>query len=231
MAWPQALIRLQEIDRELAEHRRRLEAIASELQQDSAVREAERTAESCAEAAREARQAQQELEFELSQVQTKREREEQNLYSGRITNSRELQDLQAEIQSLRRRISSLEDELLEAMMEREAADEAASAAQERLQETRARIEAQQAHLIEERAELETTDEALRAERAKLAEQIPPAILDTYEHLWDRTGGMPVAQLNGEVCSVCGTVVLRMTRRKVSRGEEAYCDTCGRLLVA
>ncbi len=157
-------------------------------------------------------------------------REEQNLYSGRIVNSRELQDLQAELESLKRRVATLEDEVLEAMIEREETDLAAKAAAARVVALEQRGEDLHARLLAERAKLETRIEGLAREREATAAEIPPAMLDTYGYLRERTGHLPVAQLRAGTCSICGTEVLRPTRVKVERGQEAYCDSCRRLLV-
>ncbi len=86
--------------------------IAALLKEDAEVRQARRIADQRREAAAAARRHQGDLEFELGQAQVKRTRTEQNLYSGRIVNSRELQDLQAELESLKRRVGVLEDQVL-----------------------------------------------------------------------------------------------------------------------
>lgn len=231
MAWPQALIRLQEIDRTLRTHRQRLAEIERALGDTAALQVAEHEAQARAEDAQAARRAQETLEFELSQVQVKRDLTEKALYGGRITNTRELQDLQAELQALTRRIATLEDRLLEAMLASEEADRAAEQARAALQTLRSEMQSQQAALKEERAQLRHTVADLQAEREQVISAIPPSILDAYHYLYDRTGGMPVARLAGNVCGVCGVEITSPTRRKAQRGEEAYCDGCKRLLVA
>jgi hypothetical protein len=230
MAWTDAIIRLQDIDLELRDNRRRLAEIQAALQDTSQIQDAERTLAQRTKVADKARKSQEDLEFELERVQTKRARTEQNLYSGRITNARELQDLQAELQSLKRRVSELEDQLLEAMMDREAADEAMASTEADLARLREQTAQATAALTEELESLQATNAALREEKESLRAKLPDAVRESYDYLWDRTGGMPVSQLKGEVCSICGTVVLRPTQRKVQRGQEAYCDSCRRLLV-
>ena len=230
MAWPQALIRLQEIDQTLKAHRARLVEIERALQDTAALQAAEQEAQTRAEAARTARQAQETLEFELSQVQVKRDLTEKALYGGRITNTRELQDLQAELQALTRRIATLEDRLLEAMLASEEADHAAEQARAAFQTLHSESQARQTALEEERSQLQREIAGLQAEREQTVSIIPPSVLDAYRYLYDRTGGMPVARLSGNVCGVCGVELTSPTRRKAQRGEVAYCDGCGRLLV-
>jgi len=230
MSWPQAVIRVQEVDLQLAENRQRLRQVEAQLDDTSELRAARQEADACQEAAHTARKAQQDLEFKLGQVQIQRERAEQNLYSGRITNTRELQDLQSKIQSLKRRISVLEDELLEAMMAHEETRDAAQAAVANRDEIQRRTDLMQSALVAERDRLKTEHETLTAERQNLRSQIPGSVVDSYDYLHKRTGGRPVAVLKGDVCSVCGMVVTMPVRQQVNRGQEAYCNNCRRLLV-
>jgi uncharacterized protein len=230
MQWTQAIIRLQDIDHALAEHQARLTAIAAELDDTAELHAARQRVTETEVAAGDARRAQQDLEFELGQVQVKRERTEANLYSGRITNTRELQDLQAELQSLRRRIGTLEDDLLEAMIAREEADGAALDAAAVLAETRRQTELLQRALVEEQDRLQHKVADLQAERDALLSHIPASVIDSYAYLRKRIGSSPVAPLRGDQCGICGMVVTPPIRQQVQRGREAYCNNCGRLLV-
>ena len=230
MSWPQAVIRVQDVDLQLTGNHQRLRQVEAQLDDTSELRAARQEAEACREAAHAARKAQQDLEFKLGQVQIQRERAEQNLYSGRITATRELQDLQNKIQSLKRRINVLEDELLEAMMAHEEARDAAQAAVANRDEIQHRTDLMQSALVAERDRLKTEHETLTAARQSLRSQIPGSVVDSYDYLHKRTGGRPVAVLKGDVCSVCGMVVTMPIRQQVQRGLEAYCNNCRRLLV-
>lgn len=231
MAWTDAVLHLQEIDQRLDEIEDRRREIRALLGDDEAVTAAQAKAAALAEAADEARRAQEEAEFELDRAQRQQRINERRLYGGDITNARELQDLQAESESLQRRVSMLEDRVLEAMMVREEADEAAQAATERLQALQNARADQDADLHEELERLQAEAASLRENREALRARIPEGILDSYDYLWERTHGLPVAQLNRGICSVCGLEVLKPIQQKVQRGEEAYCDSCRRLIVS
>ncbi len=231
MPWTDALLRFQEIDLELQQINRRLTEIAARLHDESELSQARQRAEQTAQQARTAGKTQKDIEFELQRVQADLQQTEQRLYNGSVTNPRQLEDLQAKSQSLRRRIAKLEDDLLEAMVAREEADTDAEAAATHLQEVSARRATLCQALTAERDTLQTREQGLHQEAQHVQERIPPNILDTYHYLRSRTGGIPVARLNGEICGMCGVEVLKPTQRKVKNGEEAYCDGCRRLLVA
>ncbi|HOU14990.1 MAG TPA: hypothetical protein PKZ84_17920 [Anaerolineae bacterium] len=231
MPWTDALLRFQEIDLELQRLNQRLTEIQAALHDETELLQARQHAEQSAQAARAANKKQKDVEFELQRTQTELQQTEQRLYGGSVTNPRQLEDLQAKSQSLRRWIAKLEDDLLEAMVAREEADETASAAAVKLQQITAQRETLCRTLTAEREELQTRGQTLLKEAPRIKEKIPPAILDSYHYLTSRTGGIPVARLNGDICSMCGVEVLKPTQRKVKNGEEAYCDGCRRLLVA
>jgi hypothetical protein len=231
MPWHQALIRFQEIDLQLQAFNERMREIQAELADRSEVTAARAQVEATRAQAEKAAKAQKDREFELEQVQRERRLKENQLYSGTITNARELTDLQAKASSLKRRQATLEDVLLEEMIAREAADEAAATAQARLRAVDEARETRNRQLRAELQEIQERGEALMDEAQELKAVIPDAVLDAYHYLKDRTGNRPVAQLDGEICSVCGIEVLKTTQRKVKNGQEAYCDGCRRLLVA
>ena len=231
MPWADALLRYQEIDLERQRLNQKLTDIAAILDDTSALAHAQQHAEHAAQTAQAARTAQKDVEFELQRTQTELQLTEQRLYSGSVSNPRQLEDLQAKSQSLRRWVAKLEDDLLEAMVAREEADEADAEAAAHLKHLTIKRATLEQNLAAERAVLSTRAQTLQAEAERIEERLPPAILDAYCYLTSRTGGIPVARLDGEICSMCGVEVLKPTHRKVKSGEEAYCDGCRRLLVA
>ena len=100
MPWTDALLRFQDIDQELQRLNQRLAEIGAILQDTSALTQVQQSAEQAARAAQAARKAQKDVEFELQKTQGELKQTEQRLYSGSVTNPRQLEDLQAKSQSL-----------------------------------------------------------------------------------------------------------------------------------
>ena len=231
MPWTDALLRFQEIDLELQRLNQRFTEIEAILHDTSALTDAQRSAEQAAQMAHAAQKAQKDVEFELQRTQTELQQAEQKLYSGSVTNPRQLEDLQAKSQSLRKWVAKLEDDLLEAMVAREEADEADTKISAQIKHLATKRTNLEQNLTAERAVLQTRGQTLLQEAETIKARIPQAIIDSYHYLTSRTGGIPVARLNGEICSMCGVEALKPTQRKVKTGEEAYCEGCRRLLVA
>jgi uncharacterized protein len=231
MSWTESIVRLQAVDLELNNARRHLTQVEQDLKDDAALRRAEQRAQQTQAAAKKALKRQEDLEFEVERVETEIERTESALYSGRVRNPRELEDLQAKIRSLKRRKAQLEDRLLEAMIVREEADAEAQEASEVLQATKQAWEENQRALTEEATTLREHIAELEQETEELEQQIPAKTLDTYRYLQGRIGNPVIARLKGNTCSVCGIEVISSRRQSAWDGKETFCDGCGRLLIA
>ena len=230
VSWHQALYHLQEVDHRIVALKARDVEIEAGLKDHAKLSAAQEHHAASRAAADGARRRQQELEFELSRVQARLIQTEERLYGGRVTNARELQDLQAEAESLKRHRSTLEDQVLEAMVEREDADSTLKEAERALKTAEAEAETSAALLTAEQAALHGEQATLATELEALRHAVPPAVLDSYDYLKPRTAGIPVAMVKNDVCGICGTEIMANTLRKLRKGEEATCDACRRLLV-
>jgi uncharacterized protein len=173
------------------------------------------------------------FEAELAAVEAKLAEIEGRLYSGVVTVPRELQAMQAEVDSLRRRRGSLEDDVLEAMTEREPLDEEIAATEA----TRARYDEDAARLRAAVAEAEVAIDAElareRQSRDALAAALPPDVTRLYEDLRRRLGGVGAARLVNGRCSGCHLTLPATELDRIRREPPdtlIRCDQCGRVLV-
>ncbi len=176
--------------------------------------------------------AQQRLEDEISLLRDKAKQHDTQLYSGTIANPRDLQALQDEIAALRRRISQLEDQELEVMEQIEPLEaELARLAQER-EDLDAEGGRLRASIAEQEVALDAELAGVRAEREDAAAQVDPALLDEYETLRPKLGGIAIARLVGGSCGGCHLALsaVEVDRiRHLAPEEPAWCEECGRLL--
>ncbi|HKA85397.1 MAG TPA: C4-type zinc ribbon domain-containing protein [Acidimicrobiales bacterium] len=177
--------------------------------------------------------SQQRLEDEIASLGERANQAEKQLYSGSVTNPRELQALQDDVASIRRRIGQLEDDELEIMELVEPVD----AERSELASQRDRLEAEcdrlRTALAETEAELATELAAVRAERGEAAGAVPDDLWAEYDKLRARLGGVAIARLVGSTCQGCHLALpaVEVDRiRKLPLDEAVYCEECGRLLV-
>jgi predicted nucleic acid-binding Zn-ribbon protein len=171
------------------------------------------------------------LEGEVELIDQKIAREQERMYGGHVSNPKELSSLQAEVEMLKRKKSTTEDGLLEAM---EARDQAASMIERLTTElNQARTEADE---LSQKVDALTgdIDGQLRqheSTRAELSPQIPDSVLTLYERLREQKGGVGAAALEGGTCLGCHTKLpAKEVERVRSEGGLQRCDNCRRILV-
>lgn len=176
---------------------------------------------------------QSDLEADVEASEQRIEQIDKRMYSGEVTASRDLQAMTDEIASLKRRVSGLEDRVIEIMEEREPIAAEVAELDEQASALASRRWALVEAITSASAALEAEIEAERSVRAKAAASVPDDLLATYESLRTRLGGIGAARLEHGTCMGCrlalpATEVDRM--KNLPPGELAYCDQCGRILV-
>lgn len=158
---------------------------------------------------------------------------DRRLYSGTVSASRELQAMSAEIDSLKALRSLVESDALAAMEE---ADPLAEQVSE-LEAEGAALDGDAERLRVALAEAEAAIDAEVAvqEQAKegMAGSVPAELLDTYEQLRAKLGGVGAARLVGSSCSGCHLTLPMSELARIKKkppDELVLCDQCGRILV-
>jgi len=171
------------------------------------------------------------LEGEIELIDSKSGREEQRMMSGKVANPKELSALQAEIESLKRRRSGIEDKLLDVMVQREGSE----ATVDKLEGERVQAAAEKEELTTAVARLsgdiDTELAAHEATRTEVAAVIPEDLLSLYEKIRSTKHGVGAAALQAGTCSGCHTKLpaIEAERIRKDRGLQR-CDNCRRILV-
>jgi len=176
---------------------------------------------------------QSKLEGEVQMVDDKIKHESNRLYGGDITSPKELASIQAELDALRRRKNHLEDQDLEVMERREAIDKDMAGLTERLGELEGRSTASAAARDTAAVEIENELSKNAAARASIVPDIDPELLETYEELRPKKGGVAAAALEGGVCRGCGVSLSPVKLDQIRHGEGGdlvRCENCRRILV-
>ncbi len=174
------------------------------------------------------------IEDEVAGLRERSTQADAVLYSGTVTNPRELQALQDEIASLARRVGDLEDKELEILVDREPIDAAVQAVSAERDSLTERAAALAARITAAEAEIDVELEQVLASRAEAVEGVPADLLAEYEELRTANGGVGVAHLeHGTTCGGCHLQLSAMERDRIKGLPEdarIYCEECGRLLV-
>jgi predicted nucleic acid-binding Zn-ribbon protein len=176
---------------------------------------------------------QKRIEDDAAAVEAKARSEDQRLYSGTVTAPKELQSIQEEIDALHRRQSSLEDDVLELMVQIEPLDAELDALARRRAGVAGDVQALRDRIQNVEREIDAAIDETATERAAIAGTIPSEILSEYETLRPRLGGIAAAKLEAGSCRGCHLQLsaVELDRiKKLPPDAVVHCEECGRILV-
>jgi predicted nucleic acid-binding Zn-ribbon protein len=173
------------------------------------------------------------FEDEITQVRTRKQRNDERLASGSITQAKQLEDLQHENVSLARRQADLEDQEIEVMEQAEqvqsALDALVAERDGRLVEREAAVVARDDAWVEVDAEIERT----KAERATVAAELPADLVALYDKIRAAEGGIGAGAIGQGRCSACRLDLMQNEKadaRAAAPDEVLRHEECRRILV-
>ncbi|HLJ55292.1 MAG TPA: C4-type zinc ribbon domain-containing protein [Chthonomonadaceae bacterium] len=171
-------------------------------------------------------------ELERKSVEERRVEYENRLYSGKITNAKELQAMQSEVDMLARHRDSLDAKLKSALEELEECRERHQAANASLAGAAAAAKRARAEYKSSSDNIVAQARLLVAQRAEAAKQIEPKLLAQYEAIRKDKAGLAVVPV--EDANSCGGCKMGIASSVIKRLQAATgverCDNCGRVLV-
>ena len=154
------------------------------------------------------------------------------LYSGKVQNPKELQDLQLEISSLKGIIATLEEKQLEQMIKLEDLLSKVAIAKLDFQKAASTFETQKSQASARTQKLENENALLLRKREVVLKSIESKDINLYEQLRKRKNGLAIVSLENDACAACGTQLTPSERQDVRSSTKLfYCPTCGRILYA
>ncbi len=172
------------------------------------------------------------LEHEISSVDQRIQAEQKRLYDGSVANPKELSSIQAEIESLGRRKTRLEDEEIGQMEHREALESRLPPLEKEHGELRQRALEVEGSMEKELGEIRSTLEARRSEREAMLPEFDEELLELYEDLRAQKRGVGAAALVDGVCQGCHEKLSAMALDKLKRTDGIRrCEYCRRILIS
>jgi predicted nucleic acid-binding Zn-ribbon protein len=230
MSRAHSLYLLQRIDLSLDQSQKRMDEILAILADDKDVQRATQRLAEIEAVLKEKQQAVRACEHAMETQREKINQTETILYSGSVSNPKELQDLQKEAEALKRYLSVIEDHLLEAMVELEQVEHEHKAAEEALHQLKMRRESEHGELHKEKERLSAEIERMRGDREAALASVGMEDLALYQQLRGRLNGIAVALLENGNCSICGVSIHASLQQTVKSGKElVQCGQCRRIL--
>jgi uncharacterized protein len=227
----QSLLELQGVDLRLNEVRAKLAAFPKKLAEVDARVSAAKTGVEQAKAAQ-LNTIKERKKYDLDVEQWKERARKYRDQSVQVKTNEAYKALQHEIQGAEEEIAKAEDRLLEQMVAGEEYDRLVKSAEKSLKETEESARGQRSRIEADKAAAEKEVAALEAERATAVADIPENLLDHYDRIVRKHGGIALAEVRGEKCSACGMIVrphVFQEMRRAGSDELFHCETCTRIL--
>ena len=224
------LYQLQQIDLELERLILEQQTLTRTLQGDSTLAKARTEHRIAQQQLQSGLQAQKEAEWALAELDQRLKLLGQRLYSGSITNPKELYAVQQETQHLRAQQSRQEEMTLEVMDATDTLREMAKQKGEALQRAEEVWSLFNASSVQRGEQLESKRQEIQARRDQFAGSIDAELLKRYEVLKRSKQGRAVSRVEQSSCQWCRVILTpsELQRARVSQDLQ-QCGNCGRIL--
>ncbi|WGX99065.1 zinc ribbon domain-containing protein [Nocardioides sp. L-11A] len=146
--------------------------------------------------------AQAKADADVEQVRARRTRDRERMDSGAVADPKALERMQHELESLERRITTLEDEELEVMEQLEEAQSALAELTAAVEDLDGRLGVLTTSRDEKIAALDAEIATVSGGRETIVAEIPADLLALYEKLRASKGGIGVGALRARQCGGC-----------------------------
>jgi predicted nucleic acid-binding Zn-ribbon protein len=171
---------------------------------------------------------QHDAEWEIEDIAGKLQKIEQALYSGSITNPKELASLQHEADGFKNRRCDLEESTLEIMEQVEMAVDNLENLSREIEEVEAKWRQEQQQLSADIEQLINSLSALKDERQAALAAIDTEALGVYNRLRQQKG-LAVARVEQGTCRGCRISLSTAELQRVKGERLVMCGSCGRIL--
>jgi predicted nucleic acid-binding Zn-ribbon protein len=227
----QQLYLLQKVDISINKLKAEAEQMKKDLLISPALEKATATATAASKVYRELLTNQDRAQVESDTLTSRIIQNEKRLYSGRVTNPKELSDISSDVEQSRQRLSIADEGLLTTM-------DKVDRMQQRLQQVEAELARQTDLTKHDSAEHLSRLQVIKAELGKLEFQRVEAIkpidsseLHVYEQLMSSKGSLAVAEVHVGRCTACKIMISSSDSQRAHQGKElVHCSSCDRILL-
>jgi predicted nucleic acid-binding Zn-ribbon protein len=147
-----------------------------------------------------------------------------------VKTNQEYHAVQKEIGFAQTEIKTLEDRILERMLEADELTADVKRAEAELAAEEKAVESERKAMVAEMAELRVSLERITEERAAAVRTIDPQVLKIFELVSKRRNGVAVAEARDGICTICHVRLRPQVFNTVRRNDTiTQCDSCQRIL--
>ena len=222
------LYQLQEVDLEIESAEQSLEQMLSRLGDNQVVVRAQAGLASAQQKLDELLHQQHSMESEIDDLVSKIKTVEEQLFSGRVNNPKELTNLQHEANILKGKRDQVENGVLEIMSQVEMAEAGVTATGSEMEKLETEWQEQQKQLSADIEKLKGDLSELGRKRQIISNEIDPGSVGAYDKL-RKQKGQAVARVEQGICRGCRIALSSSELQQARSGDLVQCSTCGRII--
>ena len=223
------LASLQNVDREIREKSGAKRALLTEIQRREEEIEAKNAEMALLRAEWSEKDKLRQEKEQLLQEESKKVMEKR-MRMSRIKNIKELQALQREIDQIKLGNAQLEEELIKLLEEAEISVPSLKAKEEELKKLQDEWKEKRGELEAQVAGIEQAVAEASAVRQAIATRLNGELIERYELIFSRRGGMAVVTVSGGICQGCYMNIPPQLGNEIIRSEKLIlCPSCHRIL--
>ncbi len=224
------LFQLQQLDIELDRLVFEQQAVTTSLQGNTSLRRMRKELGYLQQQLQAGQQSQEESEWTLDDLASRLQHKEERLYNGTVTNPKELQSLQHEVQQLRAQYNRQEERVLEALDTTEALKEALQQKQNDLKKAEDLWQSEYNDLIMRQSQLDARKQDFVQKRQQLVAHLTEDLLTRYDAMRRSKQGRAVSKVEQNSCQWCRVILTPSELQHVRISEQLQtCTNCGRIL--
>ncbi|MEM7130333.1 MAG: C4-type zinc ribbon domain-containing protein [Chloroflexota bacterium] len=176
---------------------------------------------------------QRDQELESQSLASRIEETEKQLMSGSVSNHKELESLQASLDSLKRQKETIETSSVETLVEVDKLTKNLTGLRAQLESMESAWNDKVLSLKTDGKKLQQQFQLLKKKRKSITQGLDEQSLQLYDQLRKRKAGVAIAPLTDDTCGACNMQVPSgvISSVRTASSEPVYCPSCGRILFA
>jgi len=172
------------------------------------------------------------LETAQKGIEAKLKKIDADLYGGKVVNPREVEDLQHQIETLKKQRAKNDERILELWELAPPANKAADEAKTHIEAKRQELVEHQRKMLELKKTLEAEFKELNAKRPAAVQGVSAGLLARYDAIRQKHGGIGMTTVDRKGnCTMCGTLLPKKTVEAALEDKVVTCDECHRIVYA
>ena len=228
MSLSSRLYQLQETDLQLRERHRTLKDTLSKLQSNEELSRTEAELASQEESLQQAQKQQRKLEWEVDDFTAKIADINGRLFGGKVTNTKELMNLEQDVTGLKRHLSEKEEVLLDAMGASDDWNASVSSLRADVESIRTTWGRESKDMRVLKNDTDADIVRLQEARATMRDALDGDAIRLYDQLV-QTKGVAVIKVERGRCKGCNMQLPTGQWQRARVGEMVQCGSCGRIL--